>query len=140
MRSSPSTTKRMSLASRDSSIASLVISRSSWSSSAMRMVTGWPGLDGCKWLLLRGTVRRGRGGGRRCLVGRGQGQRDLERSALAGHAVGGDGAALALGDPATEGEPDARPRVVLASVQALEHPEYAPAVAGVEADPVVGHL
>src|SRR3954462_14037928 len=58
-------------------------------------------------------------GGERCLADRREGE--AERRPAAGRGLTPDAPAVALDDPAAQGEADAGPGVVLARVQALEH-------------------
>src|SRR4051812_26185249 len=138
MRSSPSTTKRSSLPRRASTIASEVSWRSSSSSSAIRIGTAPCGLGVDKGTLLLGdalcpgVVTRRLG----CGLHR---ERDREGGALARPALGGDGPAVALGDPPAQGQADACADVLGLAVQPLEHPEYALGIALLEADAVVAH-
>ena len=65
------------------------------------------------------------------------GQADEEGGALAGFAFGGDGAAVAVGDAAADGQADAGAFVFGAAMEALEHGEDFVGVFLVEANAVV---
>src|SRR4051794_37044073 len=133
MRSCPSTTNRRSLTSRAPESASWVSTRSSSSSSAIRIVIASPSdTYDLPLLIIHGPLRL-----EARLSDPLERQRNRKYRPLAGGAVDGHRAAVALGDLAAEREPDAGPGVLAAAVQALEDPEDAVGVPRVEADPVV---
>src|SRR5581483_4475092 len=129
--SSPSSTKCSSLARRLSCQASFTSMRSSASSSAYRVVMGFPlpllivvllvWRDLC---LLRGVPLR---------------QGDDEFRARAGRTLGCDQAAMAVHDLAADRQADSRPFVFAAAVQSLEDLEDSLAIFFVEPDAVVAH-
>src|SRR5690349_15722154 len=145
MRYCPSLTIRRSFATCADSIASRVRTRSSGSSSAMRIVmVRWPLVDGTAYFLpFLGVVPAV--GLRTGAVGLGplelaDRQRNGEGSALTGRALGHDSAAVPLGDLATERQSDAGPRICRAAVKAFEDAEDPHRVARVKPDPVVSDL
>src|SRR5437588_7050640 len=110
----------MPFLSRYSFRAFLAISRSSGSSSAIRI---WTGPSGLLMALFS--------------FGLPQGQGDDERGALPRGAAGRDGAAVPLDDLAADGQPNPGALVLPAAVQALERGEDPVQVLFLEADAVV---
>src|SRR5258708_170384 len=139
MRSWPSTTNFISLARCEFCSASRVKSRSSSSSSAIKMVTAFRLPSGIDVYLL--GRRRGLAVGTNLndlftqvqRQGHGEGRTDPDLT------LGDDSPAMALGDFAAQGEPDSRSRVLGTPVQPFEHPEDAQAVLRIEPDAVVAH-